>query len=232
MHLLRHTLAALLGACLLASAFAAPADADLTIFAFASWAQAAEPPTPADAPPEMPARTRSELREISRRLDQAYGNMSRGRYQEALAQFRSVLKFDPASHRARFGLGNVMIQLQQFEEARNIFEALVVEQPEDFSLKNNLAWLYATAKDHRIRNGARALELAQDALLLAPTDFHVWSTLAEAYYILGQYSRAQRAAQIALDLASAQKGTERNVEEYRRQTEKCRRAAEAMSIIE
>jgi tetratricopeptide (TPR) repeat protein len=208
MHLLRHTLAALLGACLLASAFAAPADADLTIFAFASWAQAAEPPTPADAPPEMPARTRS------------------------LAQFRSVLKFDPASHRARFGLGNVMIQLQQFEEARNIFEALVVEQPEDFSLKNNLAWLYATAKDHRIRNGARALELAQDALLLAPTDFHVWSTLAEAYYILGQYSRAQRAAQIALDLASAQKGTERNVEEYRRQTEKCRRAAEAMSIIE
>ncbi|MBU1909104.1 MAG: tetratricopeptide repeat protein [Verrucomicrobia bacterium] len=232
MHLLRHTLAALLGACLLASALAAPADADLMIFAFASWAKAAEPPAPAEAPPDMPARTRAELREINRRLDQGYGNMSRGRYQEALSQFRSVLKFDPASHRARFGLGNVMIQLQQFEEARTIFEALVADYPEDYSLKNNLAWLYATARDHHIRNGARALELAQDALLLAPTDFHVWSTLSEAYYILGQYARAQRAAQIALDLASTQRGTERNIEEYRRQANKCRRAAEAMSIIE
>ena len=232
MRVLRHSHKVVLGAWLLASLLADSADADLMVFAFASWAKAAEPPALTNAPLETPARPRAEIREIARRLDQAYGDLSRGRFQEALTQFRAVLKTDPASHRARYGLGNVMIQLQQFDEARTIFEALVADFPEDFSIKNNLSWLYATAKDNRIRNGARALELAQDALLLAPTDFHVWSTLAEAYYILGQYARAQRAAQIALDLASAQKGTERNVEEYRRQLEKCRRAAEAMSIIE
>lgn len=232
MHVWRQTLKGIAGLWLLAGFCAGPADADLMIFAFASWAKAAEPAAPADTPPQEPAHTREELREINRRLDQAYGNMNRGRFQEALTQFRSVLKVDPRNHRARFGLGNIMIQLQQFEEGREIFEALVAENPDDYSLKNNLAWLYATAKDAHIRNGARALELAQDALLLAPKDYHVWSTLSEAYYILGQYSRAQRAAQIAFDLASAEKGTESNTAEYRRQMEKCRRAAEAMSIIE
>jgi tetratricopeptide (TPR) repeat protein len=230
--MLRHSLKVVLGAWLLASLFADSADADLKVFAFASMARAAEPEAPTNATLETPARPRTTIREIARRLDQAYGDLSRGRFQEALQQFRALLKTDPTNQRARFGLGNVMIQLQQFDEAQTIFEALVADYPDDFSFKNNLSWLYATAKDNRIRNGARALELAQDTLLLAPTDFHVWSTLAEAYYILGQYARAQRAAQIALDLASAQKGTERNVEEYRRQLEKCRRAAEAMSIIE
>ncbi|MBP7829077.1 MAG: tetratricopeptide repeat protein [Kiritimatiellae bacterium] len=232
MHAWRQTLKVVAGAWLLAGFCAGPADADLMIFAFASWAKAAEPAAPPDAPPQEPAQTREALREINRRLDQAYGNMNRGRIQDALAQLRSVLKLDPKNHRARFGLGNIMIQLQQYEEGRDIFEALVAENPGDYSLKNNLAWLYATAKDNHIRNGARALELAQDALLLAPKDYHVWSTLSESYYILGQYARAERAAQIAFDLAAAERGTERNIAEYRRQMEKCRRAAEAMSIIE
>lgn len=232
MHALRQTVKRLAGLWLLAGFFAGPADADLMIFAFASWAKAAEPAAPGEPAAEAPAQTRETLREINRRLDQAYGNMNRGRFQDALAQFRSVLKYDPKNHRARFGLGNIMIQLKQHAEGRDIFEALIADNPDDYSLKNNLAWLYATAQDNSIRNGARALELAQDALLMAPKDYHVWSTLSEAYYILGQYPRAQRAAQIALDLASAEKGTERNTAEYRRQMEKCRRAAEAMSIIE
>ena len=228
----RHTCRILLGAWFLTGGLAGSADADLKIFAFASLAKAAEPEAPGQAAAEPAAAVPAEPREITRRLDQAYGNLSRGRHEEALTLFRSVLKLDPTERRARFGLGNVMIQMEQYAEALDIFESLAADYPEDFSFKNNLAWLYATAKDHRVRNGARALELAQDALLLAPNSFNTWSTLAEAHYILGQYTRAQRAAQIALDLASAQKGTERNIQEYRRQVDKCRRAAEAMSIIE
>lgn len=231
MYLVRKCMKALTSAVLLCGSLAASAGADLMLFAFDNWARAGEPAERQEAP-AVPARPRQEVRDIARRIDHAFGQLAKGRYQEAQAGFRHVLGLDPANLRARFGLGNVMIQTGQYAEARDIFERLVEENPKDYSLKNNLAWLYATAKDHGIRNGLRALELAQQALMEAPTDHHVWSTLAESYYILGQYTRAQRSAQIAFDLAQPRKGTERNVEEYRRQLEKCRRAAEAMSILE
>lgn len=231
MYLFWKCMKALATAVMLSGCLAASAGADLMLFAFENWAQAGEPVNLVEAG-NMPARTRSEIRDIVRRIDQAFGNLSRGRYEEATAGFRYVLTMDPANKRARFGLGNVLIQTGRYAEARDVFERLVAEQPEDFSLKNNLAWLYATAKDNAIRSGSRALELAQQALMMAPTDHHVWSTLSESYYVLGQYKRAQRAAQIALDLAAPRPGTERSVVEYKRQLDKCQRAAEAMSIIE
>jgi tetratricopeptide (TPR) repeat protein len=169
--------------------------------------------------------------EISQRIDKAYRRIDGGNMQEAIRMFSSVLVQDPVNKRARFGLGTAYIQLQQYKDALAVLEPMAKEFPGDYFLKNNIAWLYATAKDLSIRNGAKAVQFAQEALLIAPKDFHVWSTLSEGYYISGKYDKALRAAEEALKLSLDSPTATDRVEEYQRQVEKSRKAAQAMSIF-
>ena len=169
--------------------------------------------------------------EISQLVDKAYKRIDCGNMQEAIRMFNDVLAQDPVNKRARFGLGTAYIQLQQYKDALAVLEPMVKEFPEDYFLKNNIAWLYATAKDVSIRNGAKAVQFAQDALLIAPKDFHVWSTLSEGYYISGKYDKALRAAEEALKLSLDSPTGADSAEEYRRQVEKNRKAAQAMSVL-
>ena len=170
--------------------------------------------------------------EINQQIDKAFRRLESGSVQDAVKMFGAVLKREPANKRARFGLGTAYIQLQNYREALAVLEPMSDETPEDYFLKNNIAWLYATAKDVTIRDGAKAIRYAQDALLMAPRDQHVWSTLSEGYYIAGQYDKALRAAEEALKLAAESPTGAEGVEEYRRQVEKNRKAAQAMSVLE
>ena len=170
--------------------------------------------------------------EIDKQIDKAFSRIQSGGIQEAVEMFHAVLKKDPANKRARFGVGTAYIQLQNYREALAVLEPMADEFPEDYFLKNNIAWLYATAKDVSIRSGAKAVRYAQEALLTAPRDQHVWSTLSEGYYISGQYDKALRAAEEALKLGMESGAGAEGVEEYRRQVEKNRRASQAMSVLE
>jgi tetratricopeptide (TPR) repeat protein len=170
--------------------------------------------------------------DISQLLDKAYKRIDYGGVQDAIGMFNDVLKRDPRNKRARFGLGTAYIQMQKYRDALAVLEPMAKEFPEDYFLKNNIAWLYATARDFSIRNGAKSVGYAQDALLIAPGDYHVWSTLSEGYYISGQYDKALRAAEEALKLSlDSPTGVEESGE-YRRQVEKNRKAAQAMSVLE
>ncbi len=170
--------------------------------------------------------------EINKQIDKAYFRVQSGGVQDAVSLFHAVLKKDPDNKRARFGLGTAYIQLQNYKKALAMLEPMADEFPEDYFLKNNIAWLYATAKDVSIRNGAKAVRYAQEALLMAPRDPHVWSTLSEGYYISGQYDKALRAAEEALKLGMESAAGAEGVEEYRRQVEKNRRASHVMSVLE
>ena len=70
------------------------------------------------------------------------------------------------------------------------------------------------------------------ALLSQPGSYHVWSTLAEGYYVSGEYEKAFRASEQALRLGSEKKATQENLMAYKEQLRKCMRAKEAMSLIE
>lgn len=170
--------------------------------------------------------------EVSQLLDKAYARIDSGGVQDAIAMFNDVLQRDPINKRARFGLGTAYIQMQKYKEALAVLEPMTKEYPEDYFLKNNIAWLYATAKDVSIRNGAKAIQYAQEALLIAPGDFHVWSTLSEGYYISGKYDKALRSAEEALKLSLDSPAGADGAVEYRRQVEKNRKAAQAMSVLE
>ena len=155
-----------------------------------------------------------------------------GNSEKAIRLFQEILEKDPKSKRARFGLSAMYIKMEDYKKALEILEVMTVEFPDDYSLKNNIAWLYATAKDHSIRNASKAITYAQEALMGNPIDYHVWSTLAEAYYMSTQYDKALRAAGEAFRLAQQRDASMADISEYKAQMDKCTKAANAMSIIE
>jgi TPR repeat protein len=69
---------------------------------------------------------------------------------------------------------------------------------------NNVAWAFATSSEPGVRNPEAALEYAQKALK-AEVDSprpHILDTLAEAYYVNGQYKNAVQTEQRALGLVA------------------------------
>jgi len=78
-------------------------------------------------------------------------------------------------------------------------------QPANAYFLNNLAWVLATCPNREVRNGPRAVELAQQAERLGGAgNPAVLGTLAAAYAEAGRFSEALQTAQRALDLATAQ----------------------------
>lgn len=165
-------------------------------------------------------------------VEKAYTAMQANKLQEAEVLFSEAIRLNPHSKQARFGLGTLYIKSGHYHAAVEIMEPLVTEFPNDYLIMNNLAWLYASSSDLSIRNGARAKELAQQALLVQPQDYHVWSTLSEAHFVSGDYDKALRAAQEAERLSREAKAPPERIEEYVQQVKKARRAATAFSILE
>jgi Flp pilus assembly protein TadD len=74
---------------------------------------------------------------------------------------------------------------------------------------NNLAWLLATSSETRIRDGARAVELAERAVHLERGDHPIIiATLAAAYAEAGRFPDAVKTARRALDLAFGSRNTD------------------------
>ena len=153
-------------------------------------------------------------------------------YKSAVTVFERILTIDPDDLPARHFLASVCIDAQEYQKAEDMFLSLYEEDPNDYRTLNNLAWLYATAKDPEFRDGKKAIKYAQMAMVLNPNDHHIWSTLAEAYYVSGQYEKAVRAATQMANLA-ARYGqlTQENIDTYNEQLRKCQRALKAEKIL-
>jgi tetratricopeptide (TPR) repeat protein len=178
---------------------------------------------------------RTEDERIQLLLDVAQAYITEEDFLSAINAYERVLTIDPKHAQARYVIGHIYINAKQYKKAEAILLSLTEENPEDFKLWNNLAWLYATAEDPSFRNGKKAVKYAHEAMTLAPLDYHVWSTLSEAYYISGEYEKSYRAITHMASLA-ARYGTditEESVNEYNEQIRKCKRAmdtAEAMNL--
>ena len=159
-------------------------------------------------------------------------SLASGALARAMGAFSLAALHDPENRNALFGEATCYMNAHQMRKALAIFEQLAARYPQDYSTLNNIAWLYATAEDPGIRNGKRAVAVAQNAILLAPDNYHIWSTLSEAHYLAGNYERAWRAARSALELAVSNEGTPAERASYQKQVHKCRQALNAMSLIE
>ncbi len=165
-------------------------------------------------------------------IDEGFFETSIKNYEAAVAAFRKALEISPHHPKALFGMGTAMISSAREREAEEVLRQASRIHPKDYMIQNNLAWLYATARDPSVRNGQAAVAVGRQALILNPSDFHVWSTMAEAYYVSGDYERALRFANEALRMARMSGQPSQVMDEYRLQVQRCGDAAQALRILE
>jgi tetratricopeptide (TPR) repeat protein len=130
---------------------------------------------------------------------------------KAILCYRQAIKTNPRSTDAYANLGLASFQRGDVKEAIDVWQRSLEIDPDQPSVQNNLAWLLATTPDALLRNGAKAVALAEQASQLNgggnPMVLH---TLAAAYAEMGRYGDAVATARRALELAAAQKNDDLN----------------------
>src|SRR5205814_6749363 len=131
--------------------------------------------------------------------------LKKGQMTEAMVHYRKFLELEPANVEARNTLGTALIQQGRVREAIDQWQESMAIQPENGNAASNLAWVFATCPDDSIRDGARAVELAEKAMRLSGGKIPmVFRVLAAAYAEDGRFSQAIKTAQHGADLANSQ----------------------------
>ncbi len=132
-----------------------------------------------------------------------------GRPQAALEQFAEAARLDPDHAMARFNSGTLLVQAGRFKEAAEQYRA-ALRRPSDLDpdwprAAAASAWTLATDPDAQRRDGALAVELAEQACQAAANrDPRLLDVLASAYAEVGQFDRARAAAERAQAQAAEQ----------------------------
>ena len=131
--------------------------------------------------------------------------LQKGRLEEAMVHYRKFLEIEPHNVEARNILGTALIQQGHVKEAIQQWQEALAIEPENGNAASNLAWVFATCPDASIRDGGRAVELAEKAVQISggqiPMIFHI---LAAAYAENGRFSDAIETAQRGTALANSQ----------------------------
>jgi tetratricopeptide (TPR) repeat protein len=131
--------------------------------------------------------------------------LQKGQVADAMVHYRKLLEIQPENVEARNILGTVLIQQGQVREALEQWQETLAIQPENGNAKSNLAWVLATSPEGSLRDGARAVELSQQALRLSGgKNPIIFRTLAAAYAENGRFSQAIETAQRGIELANSQ----------------------------
>jgi len=125
-----------------------------------------------------------------------------GSLEEALAQYQLVLRIKPDYAAAHSRSGTTLEALGRFKEALSHHDDALRYSPENVAAVNNLAWLLATCPLADVRDGKRALELAERlAEWKGPGRFTFLDTLSAAHAEQGEFDQAIPWQRLAIDLA-------------------------------
>jgi tetratricopeptide (TPR) repeat protein len=127
-----------------------------------------------------------------------------GQWRQEAVQYRMALAEDPGYQHAveYYRLGGVLIHFGQYGEGLKDYETATQLSPDWPDLMNSLAWSLATCPDASLRDGARAVRLAQQVCEKTnDREANMLSTLAAAYAETGQYDQAIATAQKAIVVA-------------------------------
>jgi protein O-mannosyl-transferase len=131
--------------------------------------------------------------------------LQKGNVGEAIANFQKALQINPDDADARNNLGNALLQKGSVAEAIMQFQKALQINPDHLQTLNNLAWVLATSPRASLRDGNKAIELAQRANhLTGDSNPAVLTTLAAAFAEAGKFPEAVETAQHALQVAGAQ----------------------------
>jgi hypothetical protein len=127
-------------------------------------------------------------------------------WDKIIEESSDTIRLDPKDANAFTARGCAFQQKNDFDKAIADFTEALRLDSENISLLNNMAWLLATCPKDSLRNGTKAVELAQRADKLCDGKAAaVLDTLAAAYAEAGQFPEAVETARKALELATEEK---------------------------
>lgn len=119
----------------------------------------------------------------------------------AMGQFQQAIEQNPKDPETQMGVAFALSQLKDASGAIAHLKRALELQPDYPTAENNLAWIYCTADDARLRNPSEALVLARRAVETSPSPNPSFlDTLAEAQFMNGQRTEAVASEKQALKL--------------------------------
>jgi spermidine synthase len=130
--------------------------------------------------------------------------LRQGLAREATDVYRRALRVTPYNAGVHTGLALSLRQIGEAEGAAKQFQIALTLNPEDVVAQADLAWIRATSPSAKLRDGAQAVQLAEQACTRSGRqDAGHLDVLAAAYAEAGRFGKAQQAAKEALELARA-----------------------------
>jgi tetratricopeptide (TPR) repeat protein len=150
--------------------------------------------------------------------------MTKGQLDEAIAQLSKAVEILPnysQSHyskaaetlpnysHAHYNLALALAEKGETADAIAHYEKAIEAEPDLLEALTNLAWIFASSSDANIRNGPKAVELAEKASRLThDTNPVVLRTLAAAYATNESFDKALETSRRALQFAQDQRNSE------------------------
>jgi len=124
------------------------------------------------------------------------------RVQDAAQEFSEAVRLEPALPEAQYQYGLCLAMMRQPQAGMEHLQTALGLHPDWIEPLNALAWILATDGDNRVRDGARAVNLAEHAATLTQWQQPViLNTLAAAYAEAGRFDDATNTAAKAIALA-------------------------------
>jgi tetratricopeptide (TPR) repeat protein len=131
--------------------------------------------------------------------------LQKGRVADALVHYRKLLELEPDNMEVHNIVGTVLVQQGRVAEGVEEWQKVLAVQPDNGNAMSNLAWVFATSPDQSVRNGPKAVQLAEQAVRVSGSRIPIlFRTLAAAYAESGRFSEAIQAAQQGNELANSQ----------------------------
>jgi tetratricopeptide (TPR) repeat protein len=131
--------------------------------------------------------------------------LQEGKVTDALIHYQKLLELQPDNIEVHNIVGTVLIQQGRIREGVDEWQKVLAIQPDNGNALSNLAWVFATSPDDSLRNGTKAVRLAEEALRISGRRIPIiYRTLAAAYAESGDFSKAIQTAQEGVELASSQ----------------------------
>ncbi len=125
-----------------------------------------------------------------------------GRFGEAAEQYGALIERAPDLAEAHFGRALALLLAERDREALEALEESLARRPDDLVLLHLLARLLATSPDPEVRDGERALALAQRLIERRQTLDHA-ATMAMALAETGRYAEAAEMQRRIVEQAAA-----------------------------
>ena len=130
--------------------------------------------------------------------------LQKGRVADALVHYRKLLELQPDNMEVHNIVGTVLVQQGRVAEGVEEWQKVLAIQPDNGNATSNLAWVFATSPDQSVRNGPKAVQLAEQAVRISGGRIPIlFRTLAAAYAESGRFSDAVQTAQQGIELANS-----------------------------